>query len=55
MPIRTAKAAWKDTLKKGKGALELGSGAYKGEYSWTLTTNPQELIGAERQASPWDR
>jgi osmotically inducible protein OsmC len=52
MLTRTAKAAWKDTLKNGKGALELGSGAYKGEYSFGSRfaeesgTNPEELIGA---------
>ncbi len=52
MITRTAKAVWKDTLKKGQGALELGSGSYKGQYSFAsrfeegLGTNPEELIGA---------
>ncbi|MFA7565909.1 MAG: OsmC family protein [Alkalispirochaeta sp.] len=52
MPIRTAKAAWKDTVSKGKGVMELGSGAFKGNYSFGSRfeeekgTNPEELIGA---------
>lgn len=52
MPTRTAKAAWMDTLKKGKGAMELGSGGFKGAYSFGTRfeeekgTNPEELIGA---------
>ena len=52
MPVRTAKAVWKDTLKKGAGALELGSGSYKGKYTYASRfedgsgTNPDELIGA---------
>ena len=52
MPIRTAKAAWKDTLKNGEGAVELGSGAFRGRYSYASRfeegsgTNPDELIGA---------
>ena len=52
MPTRTAKAAWKDTLKKGKGVMELGSGGFKGAYSFGTRfeeekgTNPEELIGA---------
>jgi osmotically inducible protein OsmC len=52
MPTRTAKAAWKDTLTKGSGTLELGSGQFKGNYSYASRfedgsgTNPDELIGA---------
>ena len=52
MPTRTAKAVWKDTVQKGAGALELGSGSYKGKYSYASRfedgsgTNPEELIGA---------
>lgn len=52
MPTRIAKAAWKDTLSEGKGAVELGSGAFKGSYSYGSRfeeekgTNPEELIGA---------
>lgn len=49
---RTAKAVWKGDLKTGKGKLKLGSGAFKGKYSFTsrfedgVGTNPEELIGA---------
>jgi osmotically inducible protein OsmC len=49
---RTAKAVWKGDLKEGKGKLKLGSGAFKGKYSFTSRfedgkgTNPEELIGA---------
>ena len=52
MPTRIAKAAWKDTVSKGMGAVELGSGAFKGSYSYGSRfkdekgTNPEELIGA---------
>jgi len=52
MPTRTAKAAWKDTVSQGSGAVELGSGAFKGRYSYGSRfeeekgTNPEELIGA---------
>ena len=52
MPTRTAKAGWKDTVSNGIGAVELGSGAFKGTYSYgsrfedTKGTNPEELIGA---------
>jgi osmotically inducible protein OsmC len=52
MPTRIAKAAWKDTVSQGKGAVELGSGAFKGAYSYGSRfeeekgTNPEELIGA---------
>lgn len=52
MAIRIAKAAWQDTVSKGKGAVELGSGAFKGAYSYGSRfadekgTNPEELIGA---------
>lgn len=49
---RTATAVWQGNLKDGKGSLELGSGAFKGQYSFTsrfeegVGTNPEELIGA---------
>ncbi len=52
MPTRTAKAAWQDTVQKGSGALQLGSGAFQGQYSYGSRfedgsgTNPEELIGA---------
>ncbi|MDA3948965.1 MAG: OsmC family peroxiredoxin [Spirochaeta sp.] len=56
MPTRTAKAVWMDTVKKGQGALELGSGSYKGQYSYGSRfeeaggTNPEELLGAAHTA-----
>jgi osmotically inducible protein OsmC len=49
---RTAEAVWQGDLKDGKGNLELGSGAFKGQYSFSSRfeegkgTNPEELIGA---------
>ena len=49
---RTASAVWQGDLKSGRGSLELGSGAFKGKYSFTSRfedgegTNPEELIGA---------
>lgn len=52
MPIRKASAVWEGDLMKGKGKVELGSGAFKGSYSFgsrfeeSKGTNPEELIGA---------
>ena len=52
MSIRNAEAVWTGTLKEGKGALKLGSGAFEGSYTWASRfeeapgTNPEELIGA---------
>jgi lipoyl-dependent peroxiredoxin len=52
MPVRTANAEWRGDLKSGKGSLALGSGAFKGDYSFGSRfesgkgTNPEELIGA---------
>lgn len=52
MTVRNAKAAWEGSLKEGKGSMELGSGAFKGAFSFatrfeeTPGTNPEELIGA---------
>jgi osmotically inducible protein OsmC len=52
MPVRTAKAVWEGDLVKGKGTVELGSGSYRGAYSFASRfesgtgTNPEELIGA---------
>ena len=49
---RTAEAVWQGDLKDGKGNLELGSGAFKGQYSFSSRfeegkgTNPEELIAA---------
>jgi osmotically inducible protein OsmC len=52
MTVRNANAAWKGTLKEGKGLMKLESGAYKGPYTWDSRfaegpgTNPEELLGA---------
>jgi osmotically inducible protein OsmC len=52
MPIRTATADWKGTLKEGAGTMKTGSGAFEGPYTWAMRfaddkgTNPEELIGA---------
>ncbi|MCJ7579481.1 MAG: OsmC family protein [Candidatus Aminicenantes bacterium] len=52
MPIREASAIWNGDLKRGKGTMTLGSGAYEGAYSFASRfekgtgTNPEELIGA---------
>jgi lipoyl-dependent peroxiredoxin len=49
---RTSSAVWQGNLKDGSGSLELGSGAFNGQYSFTsrfeegVGTNPEELIGA---------
>lgn len=49
---RTGKAVWEGGLKDGKGTVELGSGAFQGQYSFSsrfeegVGTNPEELIGA---------
>jgi osmotically inducible protein OsmC len=52
MPVRTASAEWKGTIKDGQGTVKLGSGAFEGRYSFGSRfeegtgTNPEELIGA---------
>lgn len=52
MATRSANAEWKGTLKEGTGEMALGSGSYKGPYSFVSRfengsgTNPEELIGA---------
>ena len=52
MPTRKAHARWEGSLKRGKGAIELGSGVFKGAYSFASRfeggagTNPEELLGA---------
>lgn len=52
MPVRQSKAEWQGNLKEGKGTVELGSGAFRGEYSFPSRfeegkgTNPEELIAA---------
>lgn len=50
MPVRQANAAWKGTLKDGKGNINLESGSFSGSYSFSSRfesgtgTNPEELI-----------
>jgi osmotically inducible protein OsmC len=52
MPTRKAEAVWNGDLKKGKGNMAFGSGAFEGSYSYKSRfeegtgTNPEELIGA---------
>jgi osmotically inducible protein OsmC len=52
MAIRQANAEWRGTLKEGSGDMALGSGSYKGPYSFVSRfengsgTNPEELVGA---------
>ena len=52
MITRKADAHWAGELKTGKGTITLGSGAFKGPFSFGTRfegaqgTNPEELIGA---------
>ena len=52
MPVRSAVAVWEGNLKKGRGTVKLGSGAFEGNYSFASRfekgpgTNPEELIAA---------
>ena len=55
MPDRESKVIWKGGLREGMGVMSLGSGAFKGEFSFRSriedeeggrATNPEELIGA---------
>jgi osmotically inducible protein OsmC len=52
MATREASAEWKGSLKEGSGEMALGSGSYRGPYSFVSRfesgsgTNPEELIGA---------
>ncbi len=52
MATRKAEAEWKGGLMDGQGTMELGSGAFKGPFSFRSRmedgtgTNPEELIGA---------
>ena len=34
MPTRKAHARWEGGLKQGKGTIDLGSGVFKGAYSF---------------------
>jgi lipoyl-dependent peroxiredoxin len=52
MVRRKATAVWEGTLKRGKGTMSFGSGAFDGAYTFASRfesgegTNPEELIGA---------
>ena len=52
MAVRTANAEWKGSLQGGEGTMEMQSGAYQGNYSFSSRfeegagTNPEELIAA---------
>ncbi len=52
MPTRKAHARWEGSLKEGRGQVDVGSGAFKGAYSFASRfeegpgTNPEELLGA---------
>lgn len=52
MPTRKATAVWDGSIMEGKGTVELESGAFKGQYSFSSRfedgtgTNPEELIAA---------
>src|SRR5688572_15260917 len=56
MTINTASAEWKGDLPSGNGTVELGQGAFKGQYSFKSRfedgkgTNPEELIAAAHAA-----
>jgi len=56
MAERNAKAAWRGNLKSGEGTVELGSGSWRGKYSFSSRfesgagTNPEELIGGAHAA-----
>src|SRR5438132_5682829 len=52
MALRKAEAVWNGNLRDGRGEVSLGSGAFKGPYSFASRfeegngTNPEELIAA---------
>jgi osmotically inducible protein OsmC len=52
MAVRTASAVWNGGLQDGNGTMQLSSGAFEGQYSFSSRfeegtgTNPEELIGA---------
>ena len=56
MISRRADARWEGDLKKGKGNVKLGSGAFEGPYFFDTRfenapgTNPEELLGAAHAA-----
>ena len=56
MVKRVSEAEWHGDLKSGEGTLALGSGAFRGAYSYKSRfesgtgTNPEELLGAAHAA-----
>jgi osmotically inducible protein OsmC len=56
MTKNTARAQWNGDLPKGNGTVELGHGAFKGQYSFHSRfedgtgTNPEELVAAAHAA-----
>lgn len=54
MPVRTSEATWRNGLEDGDGEIELGSGAWRGNYSYRTRvdeedpalSNPEELLAA---------
>jgi osmotically inducible protein OsmC len=56
MVARRSEAEWRGGLKDGAGTLSLGSGAFRGDYSFATRfetapgTNPEELLGAAHAA-----
>lgn len=52
MPVRSASAVWNGKLRDGNGKMNMESGAYEGQYSFSSRfeegtgTNPEELIAA---------
>lgn len=52
MLVRTSTAVWEGGLRKGKGTMKIGKGAFDGSYTFASRfesgtgTNPEELIGA---------
>ena len=52
MPVRSAVAVWRGSVREGSGTVKLGSGAFEGQYSYPSRfeqgagTNPEELIAA---------
>jgi lipoyl-dependent peroxiredoxin len=52
MLVRTSTAVWEGGLRKGKGKMKIGKGAFDGTYTFASRfesgkgTNPEELIGA---------
>ncbi|MFB6217839.1 MAG: OsmC family peroxiredoxin [Halobacteriaceae archaeon] len=54
MPVRTSEATWRGGLRDGDGEMALGSGAWRGGYSYRsrfqedepTRSNPEELVAA---------